>query len=127
MQTNAIRNRGATGRFPPYSRKLLELRQSGQVPSRTVRIVFSWNLAKVYPRIVITDDASEDLNFDYLAGLPVQIVFYRKDAHRVPAIVQSVLKVNPSCLSTFGLDLIDTGNALMIIKHFQDTPIERAA
>lgn len=116
------------GRFPPYSKQLFELRKSGNAPSRTVRIVFNWNLGRIYPRIVITEDAvPEELNFDCLAGLPVQIIFHQKDSHRVAAIIEAVLEVNPSCLSTFGLDLIDIGNAVVLVKQYEDAPIERAA
>ncbi|MEO9061146.1 MAG: hypothetical protein ABI270_03775, partial [Nitrosospira sp.] len=63
-------------RFPPYGKQLMQLRQSGKIPARTVMVTFDWKLARAYPRIVISDDTpAAKLNFDYLAGLPVEVVY----------------------------------------------------
>jgi len=107
-------------RMPAYGKQIMEMRLAGKMPLRIVMVTFGWEIAKAYTRIVIPDDVSADqLNFYYLAGLPVQIVFHLKDAHRVNGVAESILKINPSWLATFALDLIDTGNAISIIKAFE--------
>jgi hypothetical protein len=90
------------------------------MPKGIVMVTFGWELAQAYTRIVIPDDMPADqLNFYYLAGLPVQIVYHRKDAHRVNEVTEAILKINPSWLATLALDLIDTDNALVIIKALE--------
>ena len=107
--------------FPPYGKKIMLQRQAGKVPSRVVMCVFSWFLARAYPHIVITEDMSpETIKFGYLSGIPVQIIFCSQDAGRVDAVVQEILKVNPSFLSTFNLDLVGTGKVKTNIKPFQN-------
>jgi hypothetical protein len=107
-------------RMPAYGKQIMEMRLAGKMPLRIVMVTFGWEIAKAYTRIVIPDDMPADqLNFYYLAGLPVQIVYYRKDAHRVNDLTEAILKINPSWLATFALDLIDTGNAISIIKAFE--------
>jgi hypothetical protein len=83
-------------------------------------VTFGWEIAKAYTRIVIPEDVpTEQLSFYYLAGLHVQIIFHRKNAHRVNDVAEAILKINPSWLATLALDLIDTGNAISIIKAFE--------
>lgn len=107
-------------RIPPYGKQLMEMRLAGKMPKGIVMVTFGWELAQAYTRIVIPDDVPADqLSFYYLAGLAVQIVYYRKDAHRVNDVADAVLKINPSWLATLALDLIDTGNAISIIKAFE--------
>ena len=102
--------------YPPYGKQLMKMRRSGQIPARRIIIVFNWSLAKAYPRVVVPSDIQQEkLNFSYLAGLPVQIVYRSKDAHRVDSVVEEILKVHPSWLATFGLDLLDTDAARQII------------
>jgi hypothetical protein len=114
-------------RMPAYGKQLMELRLAGKMPKGIVMVTFGWDLAKAYTRIVIPDDLPTDqLNFYYLAGLPVQIVYHRKDAHRVNDVTEAILKINPSWLATLALDLIDTGNAVSIIKAFE-LPQQEAA
>ena len=97
------------------------MRLARNIPKRIVYVIFDWNLAKAYPRIVIPNDISpEKLNFSYLAGLPVQVVYQSKDAHRIDSVVKEILKVKPSWLATFGLDLLDTGTARQIIISGQN-------
>ena len=89
-------------------------------------VVFSWYIGRVYPRIVINGDTPiEFLEFSYLSGLPVQIVYCSQDADRVNAVVQAILKANPSFLSIYALDLVYTGKPTTIIKPFQNgkTPV----
>ncbi len=60
------------------------LRLAGKIPKRMVVVVFDWELARAWPRIVIPDDiAYEELNFDYLSGIPVEIAYYSKDAYKM--------------------------------------------
>ena len=102
--------------FPPYGKKLFELRKKGQIPSKLLMVVFNWKLARAYPRIVLTEEIKpQETEFKYLAGIPVQIVFSEKEADRVNGFSQEILKVNPSFLSTFGLHLLDVG-ATQILK-----------
>ena len=106
-------------KFPPYGKQLLKLRNQGKIPNKLVMVVFNWKLARVYPRVVITEEAKpENIEFKYLAGIPVQIVFTEKEAHRVDAFAQEILKVAPSFLSTFALHLLDVG-ATTILKPLQ--------
>ena len=106
-------------RFPPYGKKLMQLRNQGKIPNKLLMVVFDWMLARAYPRVVITEEAKpENMEFKYLAGIPVQIVFSQKEAHRVDGFAQEILKVNPSFLCTFGLNLLDVG-ATNILKPLQ--------
>lgn len=107
--------------FPAYGSQLMKLRLSGsKVPSRMVMVVFDWKLARAWPRIVITDDTrASELNFIFLAGIPVQVVYRDKDSYIINAITQAILRADPSFLSTFALDLVDTGKATTIIKPLQ--------
>lgn len=103
-------------RFPAYGKKLMELRHAGKVPSRKIIVTFEWKIAQTYPRIVISDYTSiKNLNFNCLAGLPVEIVYHNKDAHKIDAVAQEILTVNPCYLSILALDLIDTGEARTLL------------
>lgn len=115
-------------RLPPYGKKLMVMRQAGKIPSRPVIISFDWNLARVYPRIIIPADANPaGLEFKFLAGIRVRIVYRSKDAHRVDALVKEIMRVNPCFLETFALDLLETGNALTIITPYQRVEVVGAA
>jgi hypothetical protein len=108
-------------RFPAFGKKLMDLRRVGKIPSQIIMVVFDWKLAKAYPRIVIDDDAQLGaLEFSYLSGIPVQIVYSDKDAFRVDPLVQVILEVAPSFLSIFARNLVDTGEATTIIKSLQN-------
>jgi len=109
-------------RFPPYGKKLISMRLAGKVPTNVIMVVLSWHIGRVYPRIVIDGDTPlEFLEFGYLSGIAAQIVYCSQDADRVDAVVQAILKVNPSFLSTFNLDLVDVGKATTIIKPLKNT------
>ena len=113
-------------RFPPYGKKLMSLRLSGKAPTHVIMVVFSWYIGRVYPRIVIDGDTPiESLEFSYLSGIPVQIVYCCQDTDRVSTVIQAILKVNPSFLSIYALDLVHTGKPTTIIKPFQNgkTPV----
>lgn len=108
--------------YPPFGKRLTLMRQIGKVPSKVVMVVFNWKLGAAYPRIIITEDTNtETLEFGYLSGIPVQIVYCSQDANRVDAVAQAILKVNPSYLATFVLDLVYTGKATTILKPLQNT------
>jgi hypothetical protein len=82
-----------------------------------VYITFDWGIARAYPRIVLTNNAiPAKLSFSYLAGLPVQIVYRVRDAHKIHAVVEEILKVNPCFLTTFAVDRAgeDGARALLI-------------
>jgi hypothetical protein len=107
-------------RMPPYGKSIMEMRLAGKMPKGIVMVTFGWEIAKAYTRIVIPDDLPTDqLSFYYLAGLAVQIVYHKRDAHRVNDVTEAILKINPSWLATLALDLIDTQNAISIIKAFE--------
>ena len=109
-------------RFPAYGKKLMSLRLSGKVPTRIIMVVFDSKNGHAYPRIIIDDNTPpEFLEFSYLSGIPVQIVYCNQDAGRVDAVVQAILKANPIFLSTFNLDLADVGKATTIIKPLKNT------
>jgi len=113
---------------PPFSERFIKMREAGNIPSRMVMVVFDWKLARLWPRIVIPDDTPyEGLNFDYLAGLPVEIAYRAQDAHKVNVVSQDILAVNPSFLSTLGLDLLDTNEARTLLKPYEDYKLRRAA
>lgn len=115
-------------KLPSYGKIHLKTRQEGKVPLQIVMVVFDWDLAKAYPRIVLPPDIPlEELEFAYLAGLPVQIIYHNKDAYKIDALVQIILKVNPSFLSTFSLDLLNTGRARTLIKPFEEIQTQEVA
>lgn len=124
---NALREQGEVGamqnthtyskRFPAFGKQLSAMRRAGKTPAKIIYVTFDWGLAKAYPRIVLTDDAiPANLNFSYLAGLPVQIVYRVRDAHKIHAVVEEILKVNPCFLTTFAVDRAgeDGARALLI-------------
>ncbi|PTR16972.1 hypothetical protein C8R31_101125 [Nitrosospira sp. Nsp2] len=115
-------------RLPPYGKQFMSIRESGKVPSKTVMVSFDWDLAQAYPRIIIPAGANPaEIEFKFLAGLPVQIIYRNKDAHRVDALVQEIMRVNPCLLATFALDLVDTAPALTLIKPYHTVEQAEAA
>ena len=115
-------------RLPPYGKQLMAIREAGKVPAKTVVVSFDWDLARAYPRIIIPADVTPaEIEFRFLAGLPVQITYRNKDAHRVDEVAQEIAKVNPCFLATFAFDLAGTGNAWTILKPYQNLEIAEAA
>ncbi|SEP38766.1 hypothetical protein [Nitrosovibrio sp. Nv6] len=111
-------------RLPPYGKQLMAIREAGKVPVRKVIVSFDWNLGRAYPRIIIPADANPaELDFRFLAGLPVQIIYGSQEAHRVDALVQEILLANPSLLVTFALDLIGTAPVVTLIKPPQSADV----
>ena len=116
-------------RLPPFGKQLMAIREAGQVPSKTVMVCFDWTLARAYPRIIIPALANPvEFDFRFLAGLFVQINYGNQDAHRVDALVQQIMLVNPSLLATWALDLIGTRvPAVTIISPYQSVEPAGAA
>jgi hypothetical protein len=117
--TFQIKSQSNYKRLPPYGKQLMTIREAGKAPARMVIVAFDWDLGKAYPRIIIPNDLTPaEIEFRFLAGLPVQITYRNKDAHRVDAVAQEVAKVNPCFLATFALDLAGTGDAWAILKLY---------
>jgi hypothetical protein len=115
-------------KLPAYAKQLRQMRLEGKMPSKRVIATFSWSVGKAYPRIVLADETPpEQLDFSYLCGLSVEIVYHRKDSHRVNPLVNAILNVNPSSLVAFGLDLIGTAEAVVVIKAPKRCQIAEAA
>lgn len=115
--------------LPVFGKQLMELRCAGIVPAQMVQVVFTWNLAEMWPRIVLVDDdiSPEDYDFNCLAGLPVQITYTNKDSHRINSIVQQILKVHPIFLSSFNLDCVGSGECRLIILPLAEKIMGKAA
>lgn len=98
-----------TARLPAYGKQLMAQRQSGQVPRNGVYIVFDWNLARAFPRIIITHDLPiDDLDLRCLAGLDCTLAYRAKDASRVPELSAAIVKAQPRILNTFAVDIPQT-------------------
>ncbi|MBY0578451.1 MAG: hypothetical protein K2P57_05330 [Burkholderiales bacterium] len=101
----------ATKRLPAYGRQLLEARKRGLQPrQQMVYIVFDWNLAKAFPRIIV-DHAIDPKNYDFsaLVGLDVVIGFEQADADLVVPLARAILKANPRRLQAWPLDPDENG------------------
>lgn len=114
-------NYNTAKRYPPYGKQLDELRRKGLVPNQRVIVTTDWELGKLFPRIVIPHtELIERLNFSYLAGLGVQIVYHDCDVDLVMKLADEVLKINPKCLVLFNYDLAKLANreqsAFTVIK-----------
>ena len=114
-------------RLPAYGRQLMIMRRAGRMPIRMVIVTFDWKLARVYPRIVIANEAiPAELDFSYLSGLPVQVIYRSNDAHKIHAVVEELLKVTPSFLATFAIDMAGETGARMLIIPYQETKMWEA-
>jgi len=121
--------KGKYKRFPSFGKQLKELRRLGRIPAQMIQVVFDWNIAKMWPRIVLADkDVSpERIDFSYLTNLPVQVTYTDKDAHRVNSVVEQILKVHPIFLSSFNLDCVGSGKCRLIILPLGEKIMEKAA
>jgi len=64
--------------------------------------------------VVLADDVAPDtMEFRYLGGLDVVIVFKDEHASRVLPLAQELLKANPRILQAFAVDIPKT----TILKH----------
>lgn len=95
-----------SARLPAYGKQLIAQRQAGHVPRNGVYIVFDWNLARAFPRIIITDDLPiEDIDLRCLAGLDCTLAYREKDASRVPEFSQAILNAQPRILNALAVDI----------------------
>lgn len=98
-------------RYPAYGKQILEARRRGLQPrQQMVMAVFSWNLAKAFPRIVIDPLSDFDrLDFTYLAGLDVIVGFNQVEVSLVEPLARAILKANPRRLQAWPLEPDDEG------------------
>lgn len=97
--------------YPPYGKQLNDLRQIGLVPSQRIIVTTDWKLGAAYPRIVIPAGAQiEQLIFNYLAGLCVQIVSHNGEGDLVSSLIIEILKVKPKVLTLFNFDIAQQKN-----------------
>jgi hypothetical protein len=93
------------GRFPAYGKQLMQQRLAGRVP-RSLYVVTDWNLAKAFPRVVVTDDIAPDqLELCFLAGLDITLAYRERYASRVPELMQKILAANPRILNALAVDI----------------------
>lgn len=96
-----------TKRFPPFGKKLNQIRRKGLIPSKHVIVATDWNIGKAFPRIIITEEIPiTNLRFDYLAGLNVQIVHFDCDENIMLDLITEILKINPTTLTTFNMSAV---------------------
>ncbi|MBY0499664.1 MAG: hypothetical protein K2P74_08690 [Nitrosomonas sp.] len=101
MKANSI-----TKKYPPYGRRLDDLRRNGLVPGHRIVVSTDWKLGAAFPRIVIPADANIDqMIFAYLAGLSVQIVHHNGEEKIVKELIQKILEVKPKVLTVFNFDV----------------------
>lgn len=97
-------------KFPPYGKKLADLRSIGLVPRLRVVVVTDWRIGKIYPRIIVAPGTPPDsLRFDYLAGLHVQIAHFDRDRPVLDSLTQEILAVHPALLTAFNIDAVKRG------------------
>lgn len=98
-------------RFPAYGRQMLEARKHGLQPKQQmVMIVFDWNLANAFPRLVIDPVSDVDsLDFSYLVGLDAIIGFTQVEANLVEPLARVIIKANPRRLQAWPLEPDDEG------------------
>ena len=99
-------------KLPPYGKPLLEIRRAGQVPAyyMTVIALDDWNIACLFPRVIVTEDADPALlDFSMLAGLDVTIAWMptRTTIERRNAVIREVMKIDPASLRAFDLDNVN--------------------
>ena len=97
-------------KFPPFGKRLDALRHRGLVPLMRVIVATDWRLGRAFPRIIVTPDALvENLKFNYLAGLHVQIVHHDLDSRFLESLIIEILSIKPASLATFNMDSVNQG------------------
>lgn len=97
-------------KYPPYGKKLDDLRRQGLIPAMHVIVTTDWKLGAAYPRIVITQEQPvTSLQFNYLSGLHVQIVHYDHDNRILESLITQILSIQPESLSVFNMDAVKRG------------------
>lgn len=114
-------------RYPAYGKKLDDLRKRGLIPAKRVIVTTEWKIGKVYPRIIITPDLPvNNLQFSYLAGLHVEIVYFDRDESILADLITEILAVKPATLSAFNMDAVKQGKPAFKLIYTQST-MEAAA
>lgn len=115
-------------RFPAFGHQLDELRKQGLIPAKRIIVAFDWSIGKLFPRIIITDDAPvTGLKFNYLAGLHVQIAYSDRNAAILPELVNEILTVKPATLSVFNISAVTRGEPAFHTIHRSQSISEEAA
>lgn len=98
-------------KFPPFAKRLNDLRRTGKIPAKRIIVATDWSLGKgLFPRIIVTQEQpAASLQFNYLAGLHVQIVCHDRDAAILPDLVAEILSVQPTTLSIFDMSAVKQG------------------
>lgn len=105
-KTNIYQRSNYSKKYPAYGRQLDEIRRKGLIPVLRVVVSTDWDLGAAYPRIVIPEATKpEQLQFRYLAGLPVQIVHHDGEAELVSGLIDEIIKVKPRVLTLFNFDV----------------------
>ena len=117
-----------TKKFPPFGKRLDELRRKGLIPVMRVIVTTDWKLGAAYPRIVIArDQPVTSLRFDYLTRLHVQIVYYDHDASILPNLTAEIQSVNPATLAVFNMSAVKRGEPAYTMIYSQAEMEETAA
>ena len=110
-----------TKKFPPYGKKLDQLRRTGLIPTNRVIVSTCWKLGRTYPRIVIPKNTEPaQFNFAYLAGLSVHIVHHDEEPSLVRNLIHEILKIEPKVLTVANFDLAKqnfSGNAAFTLIY----------
>ena len=115
-------------RFPPFGKKIGEMRRKGKVPAMRVIVTTDWKLGAAYPRIVIDHEQPvKSLQFNYLSGLNVQIVHYDHDAAIMPDLTAEILAINPATLAVFNMSAVKRGDPAYTMIYSQSEMEEIAA
>ena len=97
----------ATKKYPAYGKQLDELRRKGLIPAKRVIVTTLWHIGKLYPRIIVTPDTPvSNLQFNYLSGLHVQIVYFDLDEPILSDLVTEILSIQPATLATFNMSAV---------------------
>ena len=97
-------------KYPPYGKKLENLRRRNLVPTKRIIITTDWSIGKLYPRIIVTPDTPvSNLQFNYLSGLHVQIVYFDRDEPILSDLITEILSIQPATLATFNMSAVKRG------------------
>jgi len=107
-------------KFPPFGKRLDDLRRAGKIPAMRVIVATDWSIGKLFPRIVITDELpAASLRFNYLSGLHVQIVYFDRDNQLLESLITEILSIQPATLSALNMDAVKQGKPAfkLIFSH----------
>ena len=94
-------------KFPPFGRQLHELRRKGLIPAQRVIVTTDWSIGRLFPRIIVTPDTPvSNLQFNYLSGLHVQIVYFDRDEPILSDLIAEILSIQPATLAAFNMSAV---------------------